>query len=212
MQRDALKREQDVPTPAIVIDGATAHHNLKRMADYAKSHDIKLRPHTKTHKLVSVGRMQIELGAVGLTIAKVGEAGGQTIVEPMDVMGMGVMAVFSDPTGAVCGIWQPGTFAGAELVNEYGAWGWNELGTRDVAAAREFYGAVFGWEVEEQDMGEMGTYYIWKNGEDIDSVLATGFQSVSSEMLSGDKMTLPGHPDAKQVSDHYAEADTLKFD
>lgn len=109
----------------------------------------------------------VSVADAAATIAKVGEAGGQTIVEPMDVMGMGTMAVFSDPTGAVCGIWQPGTFAGAELVNEYGAWGWNELGTRDVAAAREFYGAVFGWEVEEQDMGEMGTYYIWKNGEDM---------------------------------------------
>ena len=62
-----------------------------------------------------------------------GEAGGTVIVEPMDVMGLGTMAVFTDPTGAVFGVWQPGTFAGAELVNEYGAFGWNELGTRDAA-------------------------------------------------------------------------------
>ena len=34
-----------------------------------------------------------------------------------------------------------------------------------LAAAREFYGKVFGWTVEEQDMGEMGTYNIWKDGE-----------------------------------------------
>jgi predicted enzyme related to lactoylglutathione lyase len=39
------------------------------------------------------------------TLATVGEAGGQTIVEPLDVMGMGTMAVFSDSTGAVCGVW-----------------------------------------------------------------------------------------------------------
>ena len=64
------------------------------------------------------------------------EAGGQMIIEPMDVMGLGTMAVFTDPTGAVCGIWQPGTFAGAELVNEYGTFGWNELGTRDTAGRR----------------------------------------------------------------------------
>ena len=56
------------------------------------------------------------------------------IVEPMDVMGLGRMAVFADPTGAVFGIWQPGTFAGAELVNEPGAFGWNELETRDPEA------------------------------------------------------------------------------
>jgi predicted enzyme related to lactoylglutathione lyase len=55
------------------------------------------------------------------TLAKVRDAGGGILVEPMDVMGMGTMAVFTDPTGAVCGIWQPGTFVGAELVNEDGA-------------------------------------------------------------------------------------------
>ena len=48
------------------------------------------------------------------------DAGGSVIVEPMDVMELGQMAVFADPTGAVFGIWQPGTFAGAELVNESG--------------------------------------------------------------------------------------------
>jgi hypothetical protein len=99
------------------------------------------------------------------TLAKVRDAGGTVIVDTMDVMGMGKMAVFTDPTGAVCGIWQPGTFAGAELVNEAGALCWNELGTRDVPAAREFYGKVFGWTVEEQEMPGMGTYYVWKDGE-----------------------------------------------
>ncbi|HVS99550.1 MAG TPA: VOC family protein [Solirubrobacterales bacterium] len=99
------------------------------------------------------------------TLAEVREAGGTVIVEPLDVMGMGKMAVFTDPTGAVCGIWEPGTFVGAELVNEDGSFGWNELGTRDVPAAREFYGRVFGWTVEEQEMPGMGTYHVWKDGE-----------------------------------------------
>jgi predicted enzyme related to lactoylglutathione lyase len=101
------------------------------------------------------------------TLDKVREGGGTVMVEPMDVMGLGKMAVFTDPTGAVCGIWQPGTFVGAELVNEDGAFGWNELGTRDVPAAREFYGKVFGWTVEEQEMPGMGTYNIWKDGEHV---------------------------------------------
>ena len=86
------------------------------------------------------------------TLAKASEAGGQTIVEPIEVMELGTMAVFSDPTGAVCGIWQPGTFAGSELVNEPGAIAWNELNTRDFAAAKEFYGAVFGWDFHEPEM------------------------------------------------------------
>jgi uncharacterized protein len=101
------------------------------------------------------------------TMAKVREAGGTVIVDTMDVMGMGKMAIFNDPTGATIGVWEPGTFAGAELVNEDGAFGWNELGTRDVPAARDFYGAVFGWTVEEEEMPGMGTYYVWKDGDQV---------------------------------------------
>ena len=95
------------------------------------------------------------------TAAAVKEAGGSVIAEPMDVAGLGRMAVFADPTGAVFGIWQPGTFAGAGRVNEPGALAWNELGTRDVDAAKAFYSAVFGWEIEDHEMGEMGTYTEW---------------------------------------------------
>jgi predicted enzyme related to lactoylglutathione lyase len=107
----------------------------------------------------------VSVADAAATLASVGAAGGQVIVEPMDVMGLGTMAVFIDPTGAACGVWQPGTFPGAELVNEYGAFGWNELGTRDPAAAKEFYAAVFSWGFEDQDMGEMGTYTTWKVGD-----------------------------------------------
>lgn len=107
----------------------------------------------------------VSVADAAATLATVGASGGQVVVEAMDVMGLGSMGVFVDPTGAVCGVWQPGTFAGAELVNEDGAFGWNELGTRDPAAAKQFYGAVFGWDSEDSDMGEMGTYVTWKAGE-----------------------------------------------
>jgi len=110
------------------------------------------------------------------TAAAVGENGGSTIIEPMDI-GMGHMAVFADPAGAVFGVWQPTTFAGSELVNEYGCFGWNELGTRDIATAREFYGKVFGWAYDEEESERAGTYTVWKVGEamvggmlDIDAV------------------------------------------
>lgn len=99
------------------------------------------------------------------TAAAVNEAGGNTIAAPMAVMDLGEMAVFADPTGAVFGIWQPGTFLGAGVVNEPGAIAWNELGTRDTAAAKEFYGAVFGWGAADNDTGEMGIYTQWKLGE-----------------------------------------------
>jgi predicted enzyme related to lactoylglutathione lyase len=99
------------------------------------------------------------------TAAAVKEAGGSVVAEPMDVMDLGRMAIFTDPTGAFFGIWQPGTFIGAGLVNEPGGLAWNELNTRDPEAAKAFYGAVFGWTFEDQDMGEMGTYTTINLGE-----------------------------------------------
>ena len=98
------------------------------------------------------------------TAAKVKDAGGQAIVEPMDVMDLGRMAVFADPTGAVVGVWQPKSFAGAGIANEPGAFIWHELGTRDPDAAKDFYGAVFGWTF--RDFGEGGNYWTIHLGDE----------------------------------------------
>jgi D-serine deaminase-like pyridoxal phosphate-dependent protein len=67
-------RISELETPALLIDLDIMERNLKRVADYAKSHDLRLRPHTKTHKIPALGRKQVELGAAGLTVAKVSEA------------------------------------------------------------------------------------------------------------------------------------------
>ena len=44
------------------------------MADHARGHGVVLRPHAKTHKCLEIGRRQLALGAIGLTVATVGEA------------------------------------------------------------------------------------------------------------------------------------------
>ena len=106
----------------------------------------------------------VSVSDAAATAALVKENGGTEIVEPMDI-GMGHMAVFADPTGAVFGLWQPGTFAGSELVNETGCFGWNELNTRDTAGAKEFYPAVFGWGTQEEESERAGTYTVWTVGE-----------------------------------------------
>ena len=64
----------DLPTPAIVLDLQKIDRNIKRLAEYGKEHGIALRPHIKTHKSRLMARKQLEAGAVGLTVAKVGEA------------------------------------------------------------------------------------------------------------------------------------------
>jgi D-serine deaminase-like pyridoxal phosphate-dependent protein len=48
--------------------------NLNRMAKSCRDQGVGLRPHTKTHKTPEVARLQMERGAVGLTVAKTGEA------------------------------------------------------------------------------------------------------------------------------------------
>lgn len=64
----------DLDTPALVIALDVMERNLQRMADYATAHRLNLRPHTKTHKIPALGQRQVALGAVGLTVAKPGEA------------------------------------------------------------------------------------------------------------------------------------------
>ena len=94
---------------------------------------------------------------VDATAAKAREAGGNVMVEPFDVFDAGRMSVIQDPTGAVFGVWQADRHHGAQLANEPGSFNWNELNTRDVAAASRFYEAVFGVEVDMQELA--GTPY-----------------------------------------------------
>ncbi len=62
-----------LPTPALVIDAATAQKNIQTMATYVSANRLALRPHTKTHKNRFIAGLQMEAGAIGLTVAKVGE-------------------------------------------------------------------------------------------------------------------------------------------
>ena len=64
----------DLDTPAVLIDLDRVETNLKRAQDYANAHGLALRPHIKTHKIPELARRQLELGAVGITCQKLGEA------------------------------------------------------------------------------------------------------------------------------------------
>jgi uncharacterized protein len=98
------------------------------------------------------------------TVDLVKKAGGMVFVEPMDVMDVGRMAVFADPTGAAIGLWQARAHIGADLANEPGTFCWNELQTRDSAAAKAFYLEVFGWGAHTSE-GQAMTYTEWKRAD-----------------------------------------------
>lgn len=77
---------RQLETPALLVDLDVMERNLRRAAEYAQAHDLRLRPHTKTHKIPELARLQLELGAAGITVAKVAEAEVMLAAEPPDLL------------------------------------------------------------------------------------------------------------------------------
>jgi D-serine deaminase-like pyridoxal phosphate-dependent protein len=65
---------EGLTTPAAIVDFPILRSNLDRMARYTHSHGLALRPHIKTHKTREIARLQLSLGAVGVTVATIREA------------------------------------------------------------------------------------------------------------------------------------------
>lgn len=61
-------------SPSLVLDLEMLDRNIAEMASFAKAHNVKLRPHSKTHKSADIARRQMEAGALGVCCAKLGEA------------------------------------------------------------------------------------------------------------------------------------------
>src|SRR5262249_48076564 len=87
--------------------------------------------------------------------ARVRDAGGTVLMGAFDVMDAGRMAVCADGEGAVFEVWEAKENIGATVVNEAGTLNFNSLNIRDVAAAKDFYGAVFGWTTVDIGGAEM---------------------------------------------------------
>lgn len=63
-----------LPTPRLLVDRARLTANIARMQAACDRNGVQLWPHTKTHKMLEVARMQLDAGAAGLVCAKIGEA------------------------------------------------------------------------------------------------------------------------------------------
>jgi D-serine deaminase-like pyridoxal phosphate-dependent protein len=66
--------KMDLDTPVAIVDLRVMEVNIERMAGYARKSGISLRPHVKSHKIPAVAQRQVDAGAVGITVAKIGEA------------------------------------------------------------------------------------------------------------------------------------------
>jgi D-serine deaminase-like pyridoxal phosphate-dependent protein len=64
----------EVETPALLIDLNAFDRNIAKMAEFARTAGVRVRPHAKTHKSTAIALRQIALGAVGQCVQKVGEA------------------------------------------------------------------------------------------------------------------------------------------
>ncbi|WP_096156920.1 alanine racemase [Bacillus sp. FJAT-45066] len=67
-------KRKELDTPCLLIDREIMMGNIRRMQLYADKYNVQLRPHTKTHKMPALAKLQEEIGAKGITVAKVGEA------------------------------------------------------------------------------------------------------------------------------------------
>ena len=69
-----LSKYNQLDTPSLLIDMDLVRSNIAAMQAKAKKYGVSLRPHTKTHKMPELAKLQIAAGASGITVAKVGEA------------------------------------------------------------------------------------------------------------------------------------------
>lgn len=83
--------------------------------------------------------------------ARIADAGGTIVQQPMKVGGKGRMVIARDPGGAQFGLWQGGSHIGCEVVNEPNSLVRNDLITSEPEPAKRFYADVFGFTLDRND-------------------------------------------------------------
>ncbi|MFE0102586.1 VOC family protein [Streptomyces sp. NPDC059009] len=111
---------------------------------------------------------------VDVTAEAVRHCGGTIGVGPLDAGDAGRMAIASDPSGAVFGIWQAAEHVGTAVFGEPGAPAWNELLTRETATVGKFYQAVFGYEEEAVVSADFDYLTLRVQGRPVASVHGVG--------------------------------------
>lgn len=107
----------------------------------------------------------VRVRSLAETLEKVNALGGTTVKEPTSTSPTSAYAIFKDPQGAVCGLYADEHDPGRGERPDVGRFTWSELGADGSDAAREFYLAVFNWELgEAMDMGPGGTYQLLRQG------------------------------------------------
>jgi D-serine deaminase-like pyridoxal phosphate-dependent protein len=86
MDEDLIARTTSIPTPFLLIDEKIVLENIRRIQDYGNRYGFSIRPHIKTHKSLRIARMQLDAGAIGVAVAKVGEAEVMAAIDNLDIL------------------------------------------------------------------------------------------------------------------------------
>ena len=100
------------------------------------------------------------------TLDKAVALGAKPFGGVVEVPGVVTVAEFSDPAGAVCGLWQPGSHIGASYVAEPGSLAWNDLLTPDPLGAASFYCSLFDWTLETIER-RSSSYHLFRCGDSL---------------------------------------------
>ncbi|HET7816270.1 MAG TPA: VOC family protein [Sphingomicrobium sp.] len=117
-------------------------------------------------EMLAGGAKPIWLGYVGVddvdfSVAEITRKGGQLHLPAFDIPNVGRIAMVTDPQGNAFYVMRGSIEAASNAFSPASAGhvAWNELSTTDPAAARGFYGELFGWTSDEfMPMGEFGEY------------------------------------------------------
>ncbi len=122
-------------------------------------------------RLPAMWNSYIHVEDIESACAEVTQLGGLITVPVMKVLDAGSLAFIRDPTGAQVGLWQKDRHFGAELHQDFHCFCWNELCTRDVEKAADFYGRLLGWEFSDYP-SRLGKYFVIRNrGEECNGML-----------------------------------------
>jgi predicted enzyme related to lactoylglutathione lyase len=99
----------------------------------------------REHGLGSFWLPYVAVASADEAARKAEDLGAASLVDPIDLLGAGRMAILEDPCGAMLGLWQGRALTGFEAVIAPGAPCWFELDCNAPERALEFYGALFGW-------------------------------------------------------------------
>jgi uncharacterized protein len=127
-------------------------------------------------KVPAAWNSYIHVDDIQAVCAKVVELGGTIAVPVTKIRDAGSVAHIQDPTGARVGLWQKDQHFGAVLHQDFHCFCWNELCTRDIERAAEFYGQLLDWEFAEYP-SHLGKYYVVRNrGEECSGLLQMDYR------------------------------------